>query len=300
VPISDLDGDVGGSDGNGGWHAGGAVAQGGGGGSAGQGGESALACDGDEWICGGRCVDLDSDAFHCGQCGHQCPSQICIDGACKGGPTGHLVVAGMSFASSTAPARRILGNAVFLPSPHTVRILDYRAHAEPTVADNVDAIIAAQAQQRGRAVIVSEAPSAAAIGEALDIDDFDVLFIHDQPGFPPGQAQPFAKKAGDSMARFFSDGGTVVVLATSAPMADLLSETALLDTLGFISIAGSTVHKSAPTDAISIGVVAPMLAVADTTLIVTAELPTPDMSFVFSDDSPVAHPVVIHRVFDVE
>ncbi len=257
-------------------------------------------CDGGQWLCGGACVDLDSDALHCGGCFNACPTHICIDGQCKGGPSGHVVVAGMSYLSSTAASRQILGNAVFLPTPHTVRILEYRAHADPATSANVTAVIDGQAALRGRAVDLGVAETPGAIAAALDVAAYDVLLVHDQPLMPPGEPADFAKTAGSAIARFAGDGGTVIVLAVSPVMADLLSATALLDTLGFVSISGATVHAAAPTDALSVGVAAPMLAANATSVIVTGATPGPELSFVFSDDSPAHNPVVIHRVVAVE
>lgn len=257
-------------------------------------------CDGGQWLCGGQCVDLDSDAFHCGGCFNACPTQICLDGECKGGPTGHVVVAGMSYQSSTAASRHILGNAVFLPTPHTVRIVDYRAHADPTVAATVSAVIDGQADLRGRAVDVTIAPTPSAVDALLDVASYDLLFVHDQPLMPSNGPADFAKNAGETIQRFFADGGTVIVLAVSPIMAELLSETALLDTLDLWSITGATVQKAAPTDALSVGVAAPMFAANATSVIITGATPGPQLSFVFSDDSPAQNPVVIHRVVDVE
>lgn len=41
-------------------------------------------CEPGESCCGGGCVDLQSDPFHCGLCGRVCPTGTCEEGACVG------------------------------------------------------------------------------------------------------------------------------------------------------------------------------------------------------------------------
>lgn len=33
-------------------------------------------------VCAGACIDTDTDANHCGGCGNDCPSGLCVDGSC--------------------------------------------------------------------------------------------------------------------------------------------------------------------------------------------------------------------------
>jgi hypothetical protein len=41
------------------------------------------ACDPDDTLCDGKCVDLSSDPANCGACGHVCPAgDACVDGHC--------------------------------------------------------------------------------------------------------------------------------------------------------------------------------------------------------------------------
>jgi len=266
-------------------------------GSVGVGGASA--CGPGLATCPDGCVDLDNDIANCGMCGHVCPTELCLNGVCVGGPAGHTVVLGMTYATASAATERILGNAVFLTTSQHVRILDFRAFAEGTTVANTTAIIASEAIARGRTHDIQVESSPAALGQALNILDHDVLFIHDQPALTPAQAIALNDAAGAAMTSFVHSGGTIVVLAASAAMADLLTATSLLDTTGFVSITGDMVVKLAPTDAVSLGVPAPLLAKEETVFIVTSETPSPTMSFVFGDDSSAANPVVVHRVFDL-
>ena len=250
-------------------------------------------------ICDTACVDVSKHPGHCGFCFNACPGDLCIDGNCIGGPTGHSVVIGMSYVGFTAASRRLLGNALFMPATQHVRILAYRQWALDVAADAVDVHIDQQAMVRGRSYTLDDAPSPVAIAGLLTLQDYDVLLLLDQADMPAVAVSEFAKLAGDAVSDFFDAGGTVVALATSDPMATLLSETQLLQTLGFVPITGGMVMKQAPTDALSVAVNAPMPASQQTAVIVTAEPATPWLSFVFSDSSAAENPVVIHRVVEV-
>jgi hypothetical protein len=285
----------------------GAINLGGGGGQGAAGGGTrvsngaggASVCAPDLVDCGQGCIDLDTTALHCGACNHACPTQLCVDGACVGGNTGHTVVIAMSYQQSSQPTRRLFGNAVFLPTAQHVRMLDYRLHAAATSVAAVEQIIDDEAWLRGRSYQLDVAPSASAIAAELDVLHHDVLLIHDQANMPPGQVNSFVKASGEAIASFFESGGTVVALATSPVMAALLTESNMLDTLGFVTVTGDVLIKHAPTDALSVGVAAPLLAMPSTSVIVTGETESATLSFVLSDDTPAANPVVVHRVPDV-
>ncbi len=41
-------------------------------------------CPDEQVQCGARCVDLDSDPLHCGECEHPCESdELCLDSECR-------------------------------------------------------------------------------------------------------------------------------------------------------------------------------------------------------------------------
>lgn len=52
-------------------------------------------CAASELLCDGRCVDATTDALHCGECGHACPSgQVCRSGTCICNIPGQIYCAG--------------------------------------------------------------------------------------------------------------------------------------------------------------------------------------------------------------
>ncbi|MEQ9323465.1 MAG: hypothetical protein RIF41_30155, partial [Polyangiaceae bacterium] len=83
-------------------------------------------------------------------------------------------------------------------------------------------------------------------------------------------------------------------------MPTLLTEAGLLDTAGLIPLDGALLFKTAPTDALALGVPAPFTAKFQTSAIVATEAASPLLSFVFSDDSAAQNPVVIHKVLPSE
>ncbi len=59
-------------------------------------GDTGLVCEGEERVCGARCVNPRTDAMHCGGCDMPCdPGQACVGGECTGcmGPTVYGVCA---------------------------------------------------------------------------------------------------------------------------------------------------------------------------------------------------------------
>ena len=75
-------------------------------------------CGAGQTCCGGTCADLESDAAHCGTCGHACPTgQVCCSGACiepcfeaPGGccPTGEACCGINCCATGNCCERRVL------------------------------------------------------------------------------------------------------------------------------------------------------------------------------------------------
>src|SRR5207247_2419244 len=46
--------------------------------------DTSLPCTGTEMMCGGRCIDTQSDPAHCGACGTACTApQACVAGSCQ-------------------------------------------------------------------------------------------------------------------------------------------------------------------------------------------------------------------------
>ncbi|HHH27315.1 MAG TPA: hypothetical protein ENK57_03055 [Polyangiaceae bacterium] len=276
---------------------GGADPSGSGGGVVEVGGGAVDPCPPDLTQCGSVCVDLQSNPYHCGGCFEYCPTESCVAGICDGSTLGHVAVLGMSFHEDHAPSRHLLGNAVFLPSSLDVALLTYAKHAHPVAVKNVTSILATEASKRGRIFSETFTNDADDLAAQLDTASFDVVLIHDLALAPPGHGLAFATTTQQALEDFGQQGGIIVALATSNDeMPTLLSETGLLATAGLIPIEGALLSKTAPTDALALGVPAPFSAKFKTSAIVATEPSSPLLSFVFSDDSAAANPVVIHKV----
>jgi len=287
---------------DGGRSAGGADPEGGGdpagsGGFSEGGGGPINACPPDTTACGSACVDLDSNPYHCGSCFNACPTETCTAGTCDGTTLGHVAVVGMSYQQDHAPSRHLLGNAVFLPTSLDVQLLSYEGYGHPAAIKNVGTILASEAALRGRSLTETVATDPEDVAEQLATASYDVFLIHDQALAPAGHGSAFADATADALASFGQQGGVIVALAASnQEMPTLLTETGLLTTAALIPIEGATVVKSSPTDALAIGVASPFSAKVKTSAIVITEPPSSQLSFVFTDDSAAANPVVIHKV----
>ena len=283
----------------GGNHAGGSGGQageppvGGGGGTGGTGPD----CEAPLVACSGLCVDLQTDASHCGSCDNACPTEICADGVCSGVVVGHVVVVGMDFHQVGASPRKLLGNAVFLPSHEPLRLLDYREHSPTQEIGHVDAAIAGEAAARGRTVARTIAGPATAVPNLLASGGYDVLLVHHQPTAPSGELGQTGALWAPAIEAFTHTGGVAVVLATGAgtdEMAELLTNAGLFATSGFASITGSPLYNQAPGDVIGLDVLSPFLAKATTSILQTSELPGTALVYVVTSAS--GEPVVVHKL----
>lgn len=248
--------------------------------------------------CPPDCVDLQTDYLNCGACGNYCPTEVCVDGECTGSPVGHLIVVGMDFTAVNTPMSDILGNAVFLPPDDPVRILDYREHAEPNAASQVELLVGLEAIARGRTFGVQIEPNGAALGGTLSSGVFDVLLVHHQANAPAAAMSGLGLSASAAINDFASGGGTIVVLASNqgtSSMSSFLSNSGILAATGFGTITGSQVKNAVPNDVIGIGVSSPFLAKSNTVTITTSESPGPEVTYVCTENTPGGGPVVIHK-----
>lgn len=280
---------------DGGGSAGGGSGSGGDGQGFGGHGELGV-CDGDETSCSGVCVDVQTNVDNCGACGHACASGICVDGQCEGIIAGHVVVLGMNYTQSTASARRLLGNAAFLPFANPLQVLDYRAYAQPQSVDTVHDVLAEQGAFRNRKHIVSVAPNDAGLVDQLAWRPHVVL-IHDQATAPRGWGASFAAATASALLDFAAGGGTVIVLATTdAPeMVPFINGLGLMHIAGATSLMGTSLDNAAPTDVIGVGVATPFLAKSTCSAFIVDDAPDASMSFVVTDAAEPTRPVVIHN-----
>ena len=269
-----------------------------GGATSGNGGSGGSPCQPPLTHCSDGCVDLQTNANDCGQCGLACATEICRAGKCSGMPIGHLVVIGMSYAQLNAPTQQLLGNASFLAPGNPLAIVDYRKYTPPADTKVTDDLLVAEAKKRGRTFDTTVVTSAAATATALDSGVYRLLFIHDQPSAPSGELASFGTAIAASAAKFAKGGGTVVVLATgsgSGEMAALLTNAALLATSGFSDANDKPAYNLPTGDAVGSGLASPFLAKSLTATLTTSETPSAKLTFVIGDAA--AKPIAVHKTF---
>lgn len=254
--------------------------------------------------CGGRCVDTNIDPLHCGRCFNECPSGICQGGMCVGANVGHVVMACMNYGviSQNAAQTRLLGNVVFLPPSNPVRILAYAEYAPAASSDRVDQVIAWAGQARGRTHEITEVTDEADVVADLNIMDYDVFLVYDQPSAPAGAlaAVGAAWQSSTVLESFARAGGVVLVLSGGGgEMDELLTSADLLAVTDENDITGNQVYNRVPADIVAANVISPFLGASSTCTFETSVTPDAETLFVFTDAAAPAtgEPVVVHRVF---
>lgn len=271
-------------------------------------------CDPPLIECQGQCVDPDSfksDPDNCGSCGNQCPSEICQDGMCRGAGFGHvaLICSDFNSADATSAWTILLGNAIFLPATNPVNVLAYTRGAAAAAVNRVNTVIGWAGEKRNRTVKITEAKTADAVKQNLNIDDYQVLLIHDLDRATSGEPAAVAAdwESSSTLTSFARAGGVVVVLDGGdgiQEMHELINEGNLLDPSGATSITGQTdmtdgfVWNNGPADVLGVNVFEPFRGTSHTCTFDTNAGPSSDVIFVLSDDEVmgVGDPVAIHRV----
>lgn len=255
--------------------------------------------------CGGTCVDVTSDALNCGGCGIVCPSQICVASKCVGSTAGSVIFIGHDYATTmpgTAQAR-VLANAVLLAPADPVRVLSYERYADPATISRIDAIIGGGDAGLGRTVDITSTNTDSDIPNALNIQSYGVLLIADQVD-ALGDVDLGALGAywAPTLATFTQSGGIVVILdggTGAGEMPALASGTGLLSVTGQSSLpTGTALYVLAPSDSLSVGVVSPYAAGANSVTI-TTEPNTGSVDYVIAPvtDAGSPFPTVVHKVF---
>lgn len=162
--------------------------------------------------CEGVCIDVASNADHCGTCGRVCPSGICEAGHCVGELSGHIVVIGHDYQDHHAAMRRVLGNAIALGAQYDVGVARFRGSSTAVSSAGTSGAIGQAMVQLGRPwhpITISATPP----GDSLP--GVDVLVIEAQVG--DADAASVAGTAwATSIDLFLQRGGVVVVLEGAA------------------------------------------------------------------------------------
>ena len=269
-------------------------------------------CDPPLIECQGQCVDPDSfksDPDNCGRCGHQCPSDICQDSMCVGARFGHVALLCMDYGSAAqdSSSTTLLGNAIFVPTANPVRVMAYTRGATAAAVNRVNTLINGAGKARNRNAEITEAKTVDAVTSSLNINDFQVLLIHDldqaKPGDPAAAATTWASAS--VLSSFSRAGGVIIVLDGSdgtGEMNQLINAGNLLDSAGSLTINGQTditmqpLFNNAPFDVVGVNVLSPFLGTSHTCTFDTNATPSASTIFVVTDDEAGGLPVAIHRV----
>ena len=271
--------------------------------------------------CQGQCVDpvsYNSDPDNCGECGNACPSDICQDGECRGARFGNVVLlcSDLNSATSDSGTTALLGNAVFIPSTNPVKVLAYTRGASAAAVNKVNLLIAAASGQHSRTAEITEVNTVQAVTADLNIDDYQVLLIHDldqaKSGDPAAAATTW--ESGSVLTSFAKAGGVIIVLDGgdgTGEMNELINAGNLLDPMQKTSIVGHSqlltagespmareVWNNAPFDVIGVNVLSQFRATSHTCAFNTDAEESSELIFVLTDDPKRGEgaPVAIHRV----
>lgn len=253
--------------------------------------------------CGSQCVDTNSDPKHCGSCNKVCPTGLCQGGKCVGAKAGHIVAACMSYQQNfqTSSQTVLLGNAVFLPFANPMRILAYDQYVQSNVRQRVDQTIGWAAAARGRSYNITSVSTVAGVSQKLNVLDYDVFLVYDQPNAPAGALGSAGTAWATSLDAFARAGGVIVVLSGGdgvGEMPDLLTNSNLLPVSAESDVTYSQLYNRAPTDAIGVNVLTPFVGTRMSCTFTTSVTPDATTTFVISDQGPtgpVGSPVVVHR-----
>lgn len=271
--------------------------------------------------CQGQCVDPDSfnsDPDNCGKCGNACPSDICQNGMCRGARYGNvaLLCSDLNSATTDSGLAAILGNAVFMPQGKSVKVLAYTRGASAAAVNKVNLLITAQGDVRGRTAVIKQAKTVEDVRADLNIDDFQVLLIHDLDQAEAGDAAAAATtwESSGVLSSFTKAGGVVVVLDGgdgTGEMHEFINAGNLLDPTQQTSVTGQTelitagqnpmpgeIFNNAPGDVLGANVFDSFLGSSHTCTFNTDAQEGPELIFVFTDNAARGQgaPVAIHRV----
>lgn len=266
--------------------------------------ECAPGCTDGLVACNGRCVDLETDIDHCGSCNQFCPTAICREGGCVAATAGHIVAMCMNLGTyrANAPQNSLLGNAIFLASSDTARVLAYAEYSSTRAINGVQRALTEANEKNARDIQLTVATLSADIPTALADGNHDVFLMYDQELAPPGTLGTLGSSWRDPIDAFTASGGVVVILASAegtAEMDDFLRQSDLLPALAGLTPATNTLlYNREPSDAVGLNVFEEFRALSSSCTYQIAS-PSPGTAFIVTDaprGGPIGNPAVIHGV----
>ncbi len=243
--------------------------------------------------CGGLCVDLQSDALNCGQCGNVCTTALCNGARCRVERAGHLVLIGHDYEESRSAQDAILVNAVALGTRASLRVLTFTRGTPAARAARVNAIVA----NTFGAARVRFTPLAdeRALSRELAIDRYDTLLVYDRPDASVEQSRALGASWRDAITSYCRAGGNVVLLDGDNSAA---GNWMIADESGLLPIADAqtadnsviVLRPAAAEDAVSSGV-----EVRFTASLHTMTFGADEMHAVFVDEAQPERAAVMHR-----
>jgi hypothetical protein len=217
------------------------------------GGQCVLNCNPPLTVCNNSiCVDTQNDPDNCGSCGFVCDSGLCDLGQCLDRTAGHVIVIGHDMSSALPAAKRLAGNAIFLPSKQTVRLLVFELNSTPGARAGVQSAITETQAVTGRQYARTDATDVAQVPFQLSLADVFVVVAQ------ANAADADLIMQGDMWSRamqtFIARGGVIVVFdggGANAGTYQIVQQAGLFTAVQRIAITPRPVYIEAPGDALA-------------------------------------------------
>lgn len=267
--------------------------------------ECVAECDQPRAVCGTACVDLDVDPLNCGSCGFECASDLCEDGICAGAVPGNVVLmcTGFPQVRQYHPTTVLLGNAAFLAPQSQVRMMLYTEFADPGAQSRVVQALDWSADLRGKSYEAVFVAASADVPEQLNIRDYQVLFVLDQPLARSGGLAKIGEAWRAATHDFLLSGGTIIVLDSgggTGQMANFVRSAGLYELEGETLLPeDSSLFVQAPSDSVCVNVQSPFGPLGAACGFEESQSPDPSSVYAVTNSPPgeeLGAPFTIHRV----
>ncbi len=267
--------------------------------------ECVAECNAPRVVCGTACVDRDVDPLNCGSCGFECASALCEDGVCVGAVPGNVVLmcTGFPQVRQYHPTTVLLGNAAFLAPLSVIRMMLYTEFADPGAQSRVVQALDWSADLHAKSYEAAFVQAAADVPQQLNVRDYQVLLVLDQPRAPAGQLAEIGESWRIAANDFLASGGTVIVLdgaSGAGEMASFVTSAGLYELEGEALLpAQASLFVQAPSNAVCINVPSPFGPLGPACGFEVSQGPGPNSVYAVTDrpaGEELGAPFVVHRV----